>query len=82
MWQAKDIILKNKDSMQMKMLVRGLESKFLAILDKVCDFRLNYQVLKSLILFRQFEEENLNPTVVSPANDELHLKFQEIFSYF
>ena len=54
MWLCKDIIIRTIDNRQMKNAVRAIELKVLAILDKICDYRLNLQVYKYLIIFRQF----------------------------
>jgi hypothetical protein len=63
MWLCKDIIIKTLDNRQMKNAVRAIEMKVLAILDKICDYRLNLQVYKFLIMFRKFQELNLDPHV-------------------
>ena len=81
MWHSKDIVLKTKDSRELKNAIRALETKFLNILNKICDYRLNFQVHKCLTLFRRFEESNLNPTVSSLDQTELQMSFQELFSY-
>ena len=48
MWQSKDIVIRTKDARELKNAIRALETKFLNILDKICDYRLNYQILKVL----------------------------------
>jgi len=54
MWLCKDNIITTIDNRQMKNAVRAIEMKILAILDKICDYRLNLQCYKYLILFRKF----------------------------
>lgn len=54
MWHAKDIVNTNRESRELKNAIRALETKFLNILDKICDYRLNYQLHKILIVFRKF----------------------------
>ena len=41
MWLCKDIIIRTLENRQMKNAVRAIEMKVLAILDKICDYRLN-----------------------------------------
>ena len=63
LWHAKDLVMKGNDQRELKNAIKALEIKFLKILDKVCDYRLNYQVQKILIHFKTFETQNLSQHV-------------------
>lgn len=81
MWLSKDIVNRTRESRELKNAIRALETKFLNIIDKICDYRLNYQIHKVLMLFKKFQDSNLNPHISSSENLTIQQAFQEIFSY-
>ena len=75
LWHAKDLVMKGNDQRELKNAIKALEIKFLKILDKVCDYRLNYQVQKILIHFKTFETQNLSQHVSNLDSMDLNKQF-------
>lgn len=75
MWHSKNIVNTTRESRELKNAIRALETKFLNILDKICDYRLNYQLQKALVVFRKFQELNLNPNVANADHIDVHCAF-------
>lgn len=80
-WLAKELYKQNpKDNRSMANAVNAIEGKVLDIFEKLSGFRINLQVQKYLMMFRDFQERNLDPHVaVKPFNAELLSQFNELF---
>ena len=74
MWISKDVIYTQK-SRSMANAVRAIEIKVLEILSKLTSYRLNMQVYQFLLLFREFQEKNLDPHVANEKAFKLEQEF-------
>ena len=80
-WLVKDHCLKNPDdSRSMQQAIKQIECKVLDIFDKLAQYRLNLQVQKYLIQFRDFQEKNLDPHVDQCEEDfKIEEEYENLF---
>jgi hypothetical protein len=66
----------------MKNACRAIELKVLRIFEQIGSYRLNFQVLEFLKIFRNFQETNLDPTVNETDRKKLDDQFQSLFRFY
>lgn len=60
-----------------------VQCKILDIFEKISGYRLNLQIQKFLMLFREFQETNLDPHIASDLFDSrLVEEFNNLFKFY